>query len=106
MSPKIRNCPPYIYRFVGLSLRDRPPHRPAKATLLQHQQADLLRMAVMTLYPGFRDLGMRSRVVMVLHDAVYVEAPEEEAQAAGDLIKTKMGAPVQMPVVPLEVEME
>lgn len=60
----------------------------------------------MRLYASFRDLGMESRVVMTVHDAVYVEAPDEEAQAARNILKTEMEAAVEMPVVPLEVDIE
>jgi len=84
-------------------LRER---RAAKATLLQQEEADLLRMAVMRLYAAFRDLNMKSRVVMVIHDAVYVEAPEEEAQRARQLMKAEMEDAVEMPIVPLEVDIE
>jgi len=84
-------------------LRER---RRAKATLLQQEEADLLRMAVMRLYARFRDLGMKSRVVMTIHDAVYVEAPDEEAQAARNILKQEMESAVEMPVVPLEVDIE
>jgi DNA polymerase I len=84
-------------------LRER---RRAKATLLQQEEADLLRMAVMRLYARFMDLGMKSRVVMTIHDAVYVEAPDEEAQAARNILKTEMEAAVEMPVVPLEVDIK
>jgi DNA polymerase I-like protein with 3'-5' exonuclease and polymerase domains len=35
---------------------------------------------------------MNSRVVMVIHDAVYVEAPQEEAQEVIDLMKEQMGS--------------
>jgi DNA polymerase I len=84
-------------------LRER---RRAKATLLQQEEADLLRMAVMRLYARFRDLGMKSRVVMTIHDAVYVEAPDEEARAARNILKKEMESAVEMPVVPLEVDIE
>jgi DNA polymerase I len=84
-------------------LRER---RRAKATLLQQEEADLLRMAMMRLYARFRDLAMRSQVVMTIHDAVYVEAPDEEAQAARNILKMEMEAAVEMPFVPLEVDIE
>jgi DNA polymerase I len=74
--------------------------------LLQQEEADLLRMAVMRLCARFRDLGMRSRVVMTIHDAVYVEVPDDEAQAARNTLKTEMEEAVEMPVVPLEVDIE
>ncbi|MFC1836049.1 DNA polymerase, partial [Thermodesulfobacteriota bacterium] len=90
--------------FAGeFGLRER---RRAKATLLQQEEADLLRMAVMRLYARFRDLGMKSRVVMTIHDAVYVEASEDEAERARLLINEQMEAAVEMTFVPLEVDIE
>ena len=80
--------------------------RQAKATLLQQMEADILRMAVMRLYAKFKDLGMKSRIVMVIHDAVYVEAPAEEEAQARHWVKLIMEDAVEMPVVPLEVELD
>jgi len=74
--------------------------------LLQQEEADLLRMAVIRLWARFRDLGMKSRVVMTIHDAVYAEAPEEEAQDARAIVKREMEQAVEMPLVPLEVDIE
>ncbi len=82
-------------------LRER---RRAKATLLQQEEADLLRMAVMRLWANFRDQGVRSRVVMTIHDAVYVEAPDEETEQARRIVKEQMEAAIEMPVVPLEID--
>ncbi len=80
--------------------------RQAKATLLQQMEADILRMAVMRLYASFRDQGMRSRICMVIHDAVYVETPFEEADQVRAEMKTIMEDAVELPVVPLEVDFE
>ena len=79
--------------------------RQAKATLFWQMEADILRMVVMRLYAQFRDLGMRSRVVMTIHDAIYVEAPREEEQEARKLLKEEMGLAVELPVVPMEVDL-
>jgi DNA polymerase I-like protein with 3'-5' exonuclease and polymerase domains len=49
---------------------------------------------------------MKSRVVMVLHDAVCLEGPEEEAQRARHLLKVIMEDAVEMPIVTLEVDTE
>lgn len=84
----------------------RHERRSAKATLLQQMEADILRMAVMRLYTKFRDLCMKSRIVMVIHDAVYIEAPEEEAHQARYWMKVVMEDAVEMPNVPLEVDMK
>ena len=81
-------------------------HLPGKATLLQQEEADLLRMAVMRLYATFRDLRMKSRVVIVIHDAVYVEAPKDEAEKARGILKKEMERAVEMPAVPLEIDID
>jgi DNA polymerase I-like protein with 3'-5' exonuclease and polymerase domains len=47
-----------------------------------------------------------SHVVMTIHDAVYVEAPDEEENRVRHLMKEQMEAAVEMPVVPLEVDIE
>jgi len=83
----------------------RHERRSAKATLLQQMEADILRMAVMRLTAKFRDLGMKSRIVMVIHDAIYIEAPVSEKEQARHWIKAIMEAAVEMPNVPLEVDM-
>ncbi len=69
-------------------------------------EADLLRIAVMRLYATFRDLSMKSRIVMVIHDAVYVEAPVDEEERARHWMKTIMENAVEMPIVPLEAKFE
>jgi DNA polymerase I-like protein with 3'-5' exonuclease and polymerase domains len=49
---------------------------------------------------------MKSRIVMVIHDAIYVEAPEEEAHLARNWMKAIMDDAAEMPTVPLEVDIE
>jgi DNA polymerase-1 len=78
--------------------------RQAKATLLQQAEAEKLRIAVMMLQAHFRNTGMKSRIVKTIHDAVWVEAPEEEAEEARQLTMTIMENAVELPIVPLEVD--
>jgi len=93
-----------IRRFNGeFGPRER---RQAKANLLQQMEADILRMAVMRLYATFRDLGMKSCIVMVIHDAIYVESPDKEDEQARQRMKRMMEAAIEMPTVPLEVDLE
>ena len=80
--------------------------RQAKATVLQQMEAETLKMAVMRLQSKFRDLRMRSQIVMLIHDAIYVEAPVEEEKRARLLMKEQMERAVELPVVPLEVDIE
>ena len=43
---------------------------------------------------------------MVIHDAIYVEAPQEEEERARLLMKEHMEKAVELPVVPLEIDIE
>lgn len=91
-------------RFAGeFGARER---RQVKATVLQQLEADILKMGVIQLQMLFRRRGMKSRIVMTIHDAVYVEAPQEEEERARELLKTTMETAVELPVVPLEVDLE
>ena len=63
-------------------------------------------MALLSLVGTVRQRKMQSRVVMILHDAIWVEAPEEEAEEAPRLLEQAMKHAVEMPFVPLEVEFE
>ena len=78
--------------------------RKAKATILQQSEAEILRMALLSLVGLFRRRKMKSRVVMILHDAIWVEAPEEEAAEAKHLLEESMTNAVELPFVPLEVD--
>ena len=44
--------------------------------------------------------------MMTLHDAIWVEAPQEEAEEAGRLLEQAMKHAVEMPFVPLEVDFD
>jgi DNA polymerase I-like protein with 3'-5' exonuclease and polymerase domains len=60
-------------------------------------------MALITLAGMLRRRRMKSRVVMILHDAIGVEAPREEADQTKSLLQRSMVGEVEFPFVPLEV---
>jgi DNA polymerase I-like protein with 3'-5' exonuclease and polymerase domains len=80
--------------------------RQAKATILQQSEAEVLRMALMTLVDTFRRKKMKSRVVMIRHDAIWAEVLEEEAEEAKRLLQQSMAGAVEFPFVPLEVDFQ
>ena len=80
--------------------------RSAKATILQQAEADVLTLAFVTLQAIFRKRKMKSRIVMIIHDAIWVEAPIEEAEQARTLMEDTMQNAVEFPLVPLEVEFD
>jgi DNA polymerase I-like protein with 3'-5' exonuclease and polymerase domains len=49
---------------------------------------------------------MKSRIVMIIHDCIWLEAPRREAQQALRLMEDTMRNAVEFPLVPLEVEFE
>jgi DNA polymerase I len=80
--------------------------REARATTLQQAEADVLTLAVVSLYGRFRKRNMKSRIVMIIHDCIWVEAPLHEADQARILMEDTMRDAVEYPSVPLEVEFE
>ncbi len=68
-------------------------------------EVDILRMAVMRPYARFRDPGMRSGIVMTIHDAVFVEVPLDEEHEARRLLKEQMVRAAEQSVVPLAVDL-
>ena len=47
---------------------------------------------------------MKSRIVMIIHDAIWVEAPLREAEQSRRFMEDTMRNAVEFPLVPLEVE--
>ena len=100
---------PYIESYLGRRRRfsgeiTAGDIRRAKATILQQSEAEVLRMALMNLIGSFRRKKMKSRVAMILHDAIWVEAPAEEAQEAKRLLAQSMTNAIEYPFVPLDVD--
>lgn len=100
---------PYVESYLGRRRRfegdiTAQDIRRAKATVLQQSEAEILRMALMNLIGSLRQKKMKSRVVMILHDAIWVEAPEEEANEAKRLLEQSMISAVDYPFVPLDVD--
>jgi DNA polymerase I-like protein with 3'-5' exonuclease and polymerase domains len=58
--------------------------------LLQGQVADLIKQAQVRLYREFLQRKMKARIVLQLHDALYLSVPEDEIDSAVDLIESAM----------------
>ncbi len=66
-------------------------------------EADILKTAAIRLDRIFRRRGMGASIVMVIHDALWVECPEEEAEQVRHLVRSMMTTAGNL-IVPLEVE--
>jgi DNA polymerase I len=79
--------------------------RSFKVTWPQQIEADLIKTAMLRLDRIFRKRNMEARMVMMIHDSLWVEAPKEEAEQVRHLMR-KMMATAGKLKVPLEVDIK
>jgi DNA polymerase I len=76
-----------------------------KATLLQQVESHLLKLALIRLHSELKGCSMGARIVMILHDAIWIEAPEQEAGQVRHLMRNTMVTAMRLRV-PLEVDLK
>ncbi len=69
---------------------DAGEERRAVNFLLQGQVADLIKQAQVRLYSELLQTTMKARIVLQLHDALYVSVPQDEIGSAVELIESAM----------------
>jgi DNA polymerase-1 len=80
-------------RIRRFAIRANPAvQRQFRVSLPQMMEADLIKTATLRLDRIFRRRGMGSRIVMLIHDAVWVEAPVKEAEEARRLMDKIMSS--------------
>ncbi len=80
-------------------------NRIMKATLLQQVESHLLKLALINLHSELQALSMGARIVMAIHDALWVECLKEEAEQVRHLLRKMMITAGKLKV-PLEVDIE
>ncbi|MGZ6076317.1 MAG: DNA polymerase I [Myxococcaceae bacterium] len=70
---------------------------------IQGTAADLIKMAMLRIDHRLAESGLRTRMLLQVHDELLFEAPEEEVERAVDLARTSMMGVAQLRV-PLDVE--
>jgi DNA polymerase-1 len=71
---------------------------------IQGLAADIFKVALIRLHAALADAGLRSRIVLQVHDEVIVEVPPEEHDQATALTLEAMHGAAQLRV-PLEVNL-
>lgn len=71
----------------------------------QQIEADLIKTAIVRLDRIFRRRNMNARIVMMIHDCVWVECLEEEAEQVGHLVRRMMTTAGKL-TVPLAVDFQ
>jgi DNA polymerase-1 len=70
---------------------------------IQGTAADLIKMAMLRIDHRLRETGLRTRMLLQVHDELLFEAPEDEVDRAVELARSSMMGVAQLRV-PLEVE--
>jgi len=78
--------------------------RQARNSVVQSASSDITNLALSRIHKEFKRLGMKSRLLLQVHDEILAEAPKEELFDALDIIKTQMLAPVPKMTVPLAAD--
>ncbi|HEY9415726.1 MAG TPA: DNA polymerase I [Pseudonocardia sp.] len=69
---------------------------------IQGSAADIIKVAMLRVHGGLTAAGLRSRMLLQVHDELVLEIAEGERSAVEDLVRTEMGAAYDLEV-PLEV---
>ncbi|MFN3197735.1 MAG: DNA polymerase I [Bradymonadia bacterium] len=78
--------------------------RMATNTPIQGTAADLMKLAMIKLDRRISELGLKSRILLTVHDELVVEVPEAELDTVPDLVKHEMETVWPDLKVPLSVE--
>lgn len=64
--------------------------RVAMNTPIQGTAADLIKLAMIRVANRLKSSGMRSRLILQIHDELIIEAPEEEKEKAAQILREEM----------------
>jgi DNA polymerase-1 len=74
--------------------------RAATNTPIQGSAADLIKLAMIEVSRRLRTAGLRTRMLLQVHDELVLEAPEAEVAPATELVRTAMESvwPLRVPL--------
>ncbi|MBE6888246.1 MAG: DNA polymerase I [Ruminococcaceae bacterium] len=77
--------------------------RMAMNTPIQGTSADIIKIAMVKVSQRLKDEGLKAKLILQVHDELIVEAPEEEAQRAMEILREEMQNSAVLSV-PLKVD--
>ena len=77
--------------------------RAAMNTPVQGTAADIIKLAMVRIDRALREAGLRSRLILQVHDELLLECPPEEAEQAAALLREAMEGAIELSV-PLVAE--
>jgi DNA polymerase-1 len=79
--------------------------RAARNTPIQGTAADIIKMAMVRLAREMEDRGLKSRMILQVHDELLFEVPEEEVEVMAGLVRSRMEGVMTLDV-PLKVDLK
>jgi DNA polymerase-1 len=78
--------------------------RLAVNTVIQGTAADVMKLAMIRVHDELRRRGLRSRMILTIHDELLFEGPPEEEADVRDIAEREMVAPWEDRTPPLAVD--
>lgn len=78
--------------------------RAAMNAPIQGTAADIMKIAMIDVYNGLKSAGLKSKLILQVHDELLIETYEEEAEQVKEILYDKMQHAVSLSV-PLEVDL-
>ena len=79
--------------------------RVAMNTPIQGTAADIMKIAMIKVYQEIQKRGLKSKIVLQVHDEMMIEAPEDEKEQVKEIMKKCMESAISLNV-PLIVDIE
>jgi DNA polymerase-1 len=81
------------------------PERTAINTVIQGSAADLIKLAMIHIHRRLQDSILKSKMLLQIHDELVFEAPPEELQELGGLVRQEMANVMEL-TVPLKIDVK
>lgn len=78
--------------------------RAAMNAPIQGTAADIMKIAMIDVYKGLKEAGLRSKLILQVHDELLIETYEEEQEQVKEILSSKMKNAAALSV-PLEVDL-
>lgn len=81
------------------------PERTAVNTVIQGAAADLIKLAMLAVWRRLAEAGMRSKLILQIHDELLFDVPDEEVESLTELVREAMQGVYPLSV-PLRVDVK
>ena len=71
---------------------------------IQGTAADIIKIAMIEVYHGLKDAGLKSKLILQIHDELLIETYEDELDQVKEILSDKMQHAVSLRV-PMEIDL-